>query len=69
MFVVRPTYTGEYLEKCSRCMVKTVDVGLGAIEMRWLIVIICPAKPLFANVLTLYTGISALSGQSGQRVV
>jgi len=45
-------------------MVKTVDVELSAFEMRWLMVVICPAKPLFADVLTLYTGISALSGQS-----
>lgn len=42
--------------------VKTVDVGLSAFEMRWLIEVICPARSLFADVRT-YTTLRNLSFQ------
>ena len=41
-------------------MVKTVDVELSAFEMRWLMVVICPAEQLFADVHT-YTAHRNLS--------
>ena len=69
MFVVRYTCTGEYLEECSRRMVNTIGLELCTFEMRWLMVIICPAEQLFADVRTLHTGISALRAQSEQGVV
>ncbi len=37
--------------------------------MLWLMVVICPAAQLFANVRTLHTEISALRDQSEQEVV
>ena len=60
---------GEHLEECSQCMVKTIDVELCAFEMPWLMVVICPAEQLYADVRTLHTGISALSAQYEQGVV
>ncbi len=50
-------------------MVKTIDVELCAFEMPWLMVVICPAEQLYADVRTLHTAISALSAQSEQGVV
>jgi hypothetical protein len=50
-------------------MVKTIDVELFAFEMLWLTGAICPAEQMFAEVRTLYTGISALRAQSEQGVV
>ncbi len=50
-------------------MVKTIDVELFAFEMRWLVVIICPAEQMFAYVRKLHNGISTLRAQSEQGVV
>jgi len=50
-------------------MVKTIDVELCTFEMLWLIVVICPAEQMFAEVRKLYAGISALRAQSEQGVV
>ena len=38
-------------------------------KMLWLMVVICPAELLFAEVRKLYTGISALRAQPEQGVV
>ena len=50
-------------------MVKTIDVELCAFEMPWLMVVICPAGQLFADVRKFHVEISALSARPEQGVV
>ncbi len=50
-------------------MVNTIGLELCTFEVRWLMVVICPAAQLFADMRTLRTEISALRDQSEQEVV
>jgi hypothetical protein len=48
---------------------ENIHLELFAFEMPWLTGVIRPAEQMFAEVRTLYTGISALRAQSEQGVV